>query len=193
MSRKICIVNGHPDPAPGHFTAALCDSYAEAARHGGHAVTRIDVAALDIPVLRAPGEFADDPPAAVKDAQALVKAAEHVVVVFPMWLGGMPAYCRAFFEQLSRAGFAVGTSGAGWPKGLLAGRSARVVVTMGMPSAVYRIYFGAQGVRGFERSVLALAGFKPIYETLFGMVEETGPEGRARMLAKMARLGRLGR
>jgi hypothetical protein len=40
--------------------------------------------------------------------------------------------------------------------------------------------------------VLALAGFKPIRETLFGMIEATGPEGRARMLAKMTRLGRLG-
>jgi putative NADPH-quinone reductase len=193
MHRTICIVHGHPDPAPGRFTAALCDAYAAAAQEVGHVVSRIDVAGLDVPLLRAPADFLTEPPGPIKDAQAQVLAAEHVVVVFPMWLGGMPAYCRAFFEQLSRAGFALGASEAGWPKGMLAGRSARVVVTMGMPAAVYRIYFGAHGVRGFERSVLALAGFKPIHETLFGMVEAAGPEGRARMLAKMARLGRLGR
>jgi putative NADPH-quinone reductase len=192
MPRRICIIHGHPDPAPGHFTAALSDAYAAAATAAGHEVSRIDIAALDVPLLRAPSDFAAPPPPQIRDAQAKVTAAEHVVVVFPMWLGGMPALARAFFEQLSRAGFALGVAAQGWPKGMLAGRSARVVVSMGMPSAAYRMLFGAHGVRGFERSVLALAGFKPIRETLFGMIEATGPEGRARMLAKMTRLGRLG-
>lgn len=192
MPANICIVNGHPDPAGGHFVGALCDVYASAAAQAGHEVARIAVAEIDVPLLRTPADFADEPPAQIKAAQAKVKAAEHVVVAFPMWMGGMPAYTRAFFEQLSRAGFALQTKGAGWPKGMLAGRSARVVVTMGMPSAAYRILFGAHGVRGFERSVLALAGFKPIRETLFGMVE-TSAEARAAMLAKMTRLGRLGR
>jgi hypothetical protein len=62
---------------------------------------------------------------------------------------------------------------------------------MGMPAPAYRLLFGAHGVRGFERSVLALAGFKPIRETLFGMVEASA-QGRERMLAKMAELGRAG-
>jgi putative NADPH-quinone reductase len=191
MPRRICLVHGHPDPSPDHFTAALADAYEKAARAAGHEVSRIDVARLEVPILRAPADFLAEPPPQIREAQALVKAAEHMVVVFPMWLGGMPAFCKAFFEQISRAGFALSEGGPGFPKGMLAGRSARVVVTMGMPSPVYRLYFGAHGVRGFERSVLALAGFKPIRETLFGMVEASA-EGRARMLAKMARLGGLG-
>lgn len=191
MSRRICIVHGHPDPKPGHFTAALADAYEKAAKQAGHEVSRIDLAAIDVPLLRAPADFQSEPPAQIKAAQALVTAAEHVVIVFPLWLGGMPAYCRAFFEQLSRAGFALGLTERGFPKGMLQGRSARVVVTMGMPAPAYRLLFGAHGVRGFESAVLGLAGFKPIRESLFGMVEGS-PESRARMLAKMAELGRDG-
>ena len=39
-------------------------------------------------------------------------------------------------------------------KGLLRGRAARVVVTMGMPALFYRVIFGAFGERSLERSVL---------------------------------------
>jgi hypothetical protein len=35
---------------------------------------------------------------------------------------------------------------------------------MGMPVMLYRWYFGAYGVRGFERSMLSFAGIKPIRE-----------------------------
>jgi putative NADPH-quinone reductase len=58
----------------------------------------------------------------------------------------------------------------GWfPKRLLAGRLARIVVTMGMPVLLYRWYFGAYGVRGFECSMLSFAGIKPIRESLYGL------------------------
>ena len=57
----------------------------------------------------------------------------------------------------------------GFPKRLLAGRSARIVVTMGMPVMLYRWYFGAYGLRAFERSMLSFAGIKPIRESLYGL------------------------
>ena len=48
-------------------------------------------------------------------------------------------------------------------------RSARIIVTMGMPVLLYRWYFGAYGVRGFESSMLRFAGIKPIRESFFGL------------------------
>ena len=40
---------------------------------------------------------------------------------------------------------------------------------MGMPVLLYRWYFGAYGVRGFERSMLRFAGIKPIRESFYGL------------------------
>jgi putative NADPH-quinone reductase len=66
----------------------------------------------------------------------------------------------------------------GLPKGLLAGRSAPIVVTMGMPALIYRWCFRAHGVRGLERSVLKFAGMMPVRETLLGMVDVTSAAKR---------------
>jgi putative NADPH-quinone reductase len=80
---------------------------------------------------------------------------------------------------------------SGLPRKLLAGRSARIVVTMGMPVLVYRWYFGAYGLRGFERSILSFAGIKPIRESLYGL---TGADERkrARWIEDMRRHGSRG-
>jgi len=38
MARRVAIIQGHPDPAGGHFGHALADAYAEGALAAGHAV-----------------------------------------------------------------------------------------------------------------------------------------------------------
>ena len=80
-------------------------------------------------------------PAALAPARDAIVAAEHIVIVFPLWLGTMPALVKAFFEQAMRPGIAFEYRKQGFPKQLLAGRSARLVVTMGMPALIYRWYF----------------------------------------------------
>jgi putative NADPH-quinone reductase len=49
----------------------------------------------------------------------------------------MPAFLKAFLEQVMR-GVALEYRKHGFPRGLLAGRSARLVVAIGMPSLIYR-------------------------------------------------------
>jgi putative NADPH-quinone reductase len=79
----------------------------------------------------------------------------------------------------------------GFPRRLLAGRSARIVVTMGMPVMLYRWYFGALGVRGFERSMLGFAGIKPIRESFYGLTF-ADEKKRAGWIEDMRRYGRQG-
>jgi len=79
----------------------------------------------------------------------------------------------------------------GFPKRLLAGRSARIIVTMGMPVLLYRWYFGAFGVRGFERSILSFAGIKPIRESFFGLTF-ADEKKRARWIEEIRSYGRRG-
>jgi putative NADPH-quinone reductase len=75
-------------------------------------------------------------------------------LIFPLWRGTMPALLKAFIEQVMRPGVAIEYRKHGFPRGVLAGRSARLVVTMGMPAMIYRWYFRVHGVRGLERSIL---------------------------------------
>jgi putative NADPH-quinone reductase len=194
MARRITIIQGHPDPAGNRLCHQLADHYAAGAAAAGYEVRRIEVAMLDFPLLRTAQEFETGaPPPDIGAAQEAIRWAEHVVVVFPLWLGSVPALLKGFLEQTFRPGFAMEQKAEGWPRRLLAGRSARLVVTMGMPAFVYRWYFGAHGVRNLERNVLGFAGFRPVRRTLIGAVaalDET--RKREHWLERMKALGREG-
>jgi putative NADPH-quinone reductase len=97
----------------------------------------------------------------------------------------MPALLKAFLEQVMRPGVALEYRKHGFPRGLLAGRSARLVVTMGMPALIYRWCLRAHGVRGLERSVLGFAGMAPVRETLLGMVDAASDAKRQGWLDRM--------
>jgi putative NADPH-quinone reductase len=189
MAKRIAIIQGHPDPAGHHLLHAMANAYAEGAAKAGHEVRRIDVAKLEFPLLRTQGEFETGamPPSLVQPAEDL-RWAEHWVFLFPLWHGTMPAMLKGFLEHIFRPGFALEYSKDGWPKRLLAGRSARIVVTMGMPAFLYRWYFGAFGVRGFERSMLGFAGIKPIRQNYFGLASADDTK-RARWIAQIRAAG----
>lgn len=193
MPRRILIIIGHPDPEPGRLCRALAASYAEGARSAGHDVRLIDIARLDFPLLRTMEEFGERPvPATLKDAVQDIKDVEHIVFVFPLWLGTMPALLKAFLEQVMRPGvaFAYPEPGkGGFAKTLLKGRSARVVVTMGMPAFFYRLWYLGHGIAGMRRNILNFVGISPVRETLFGMVEGASDETRGKWLAEMRALG----
>lgn len=186
----VAIIQGHPDSAGHHLCHALADAYAEGAAAAGHEVQRIPVAGLEFPWLRTKEEFekgALPPPLA--PAQQAIGAADHLLIVYPLWHGTMPAILKAFFEQIFRPGFALEYSGGGWPKKRFGRKTARIVVTMGMPAWIYRWYFGAHGLKSLERSILRFSGIRPIRESLFGMVEAAGDGKRRKWLAEMRALG----
>lgn len=191
MPRRILILQGHPDPADHHFGHALADAYAEGAAAHGHSLRTVDVAHLDFPLLRSQQEWEEGAlPPTLAQAQADIAWAEHLVLLFPLWLGDMPALLKGFLEQVARPGFAFkgDRTNPFMSKGL-AGRSARIVVTMGMPALVYRWYFRAHSVKSLERNILGFVGVAPIEHTLVGGVGAMSPAAAKSWLARMRRLG----
>jgi putative NADPH-quinone reductase len=108
----------------------------------------------------------------------------------------MPALLKGFLEQVARPGFAFAREGKGGANPMtikgLKGRSARVVVTMGMPALVYKHYFRAHSVRSLERNILGFVGIAPVRETLIGMVEGLDAGQRGDWLARLRKLGQAG-
>ena len=188
MRRRILIIDGHPDLRPERLCRALVAAYAEGARSRGHEVRTLQVGSLGLPFLRSADEFASaEAPPVVAAVQADVRWADHLAIFHPLWLGAAPAMLKGFFEQVFRYGFALSERGAlARP---LKGRTARIVVTMGMPAPAYSLLFGAFGVRSLERSVLNLAGIWPARHTLFGGVGQASAGTRERWLRKMRSLG----
>ncbi len=194
MAQRIVIIQGHPDPAGGHLCNALADAYRTGAESAGREVRTLDVAQLEFPLIRSKEQFEHgEPPAVIKEAQDAIHASRHLLIVYPLWLGTMPALLKAFFEQVFRYDFAFEPQAKGQFKSRLKGRSARVVVTMGMPALAYRWYFRAHSLKSLERNVLKFAGITPVRESLFGMVDQASDERRQRWLARMQQLGAAGR
>lgn len=188
MPSRVLIIDGHPDPDPARYLHALATAYAAGAREGGAEVRRIDLAGLSFDLLRSRHAWEEEaPPAAIADAQRDILWADHLVFFYPLWLGDMPALMKGFLEQVARPGFALGKGEL--PRPLLKGKSARIVVTMGMPAFFYRFFYRAHSLKSFERNILKFVGIKPVAHSIVGNVE--GDEAhRLRWLERMHALGR---
>ena len=190
MSCRVLILNGHPDSNGTHFCDAIVEAYQSGAESAGHEIKIINTSNEDVPLLRSKSAFYEGPvPKAVAEAQSAISWASHLVIVYPLWLGTMPALLKGFLEQVFRPGFALSESNERWPKGRLRNKSARVIVTMGMPSLAYRFYYQAHGLKNLERNILKFSGIKPVRSTLFGMVEMERNNRHKSFLNKVRALG----
>jgi putative NADPH-quinone reductase len=175
--KHIAIIQGHPDPLGRHFCHALADAYAAGARDAGHDVESIEVARLDFPLLRSRDDLErGSVPEAIRQVQETLTRSDHVVMIFPVWNGAMPALLKGFLEQTFRPasifpdmkpGEQLGFSSYFTQRKALTGKTARVITTMLMPAFVYRWYFHPHP----EKNTLRLSGLGPIRETLIGLVE----------------------
>ena len=187
---RVLIIDGHPDPDPARFIHALADAYGEGCDAGGHSLRRLRLADMDFPLVRSPKEWMESEPCPViAAAQEDISWAQHVVLLYPLWLGDVPALVKAFLEQVARPGFAFRNRKKGLPEKLLAGRSARIVVSMGMPSIYYRLFYFAHSLKSLKRNIFRFIGFAPVRHTIIGAVD-SGDEDRRKDLSKMRALGR---
>lgn len=189
---RITIIDGHPSADRDHFVHALANAY----QHGAqelHEVRKIVVAELEFPFLREPRVWREDTPEDdITSAQQAIAWADHVVLVYPLWLGDLPALLKAFLEQVARPGFAIEARKGGAWRGLLKQKSARIIVTMGMPAPLYRLFFRAHSVKSLKRNILGFVGFSPVRTTIIGHVDR-GDAYRKRWLARVEQLGRFAR
>jgi putative NADPH-quinone reductase len=192
MSQRILILDGHPDPSSDRFMHALANAYREGAEAGKHEVMLIRAADIDFPLLRTQKDYEkEEPVEAVRRCQSAMDWATHVVILYPLWLGSMPAFLKGLLEQMLRPGFAYSTKKLGrWPVALQSGKSARIVVTMGMPGFIYRWYFRAHSLRSLQRNILHFIGFRRVRATVIGSIGTLDGAARAKRLEEMRALGR---
>ena len=192
MSKRILIIDGHPDPAAQRFNHAIVSAYRLEAVGAGHEARSVALADLSFPLLHTKAEFDGIATcAAVTSLQADILWCDHIVIVYPLWLGSMPALLKGLFEQIFRPSFAFAqTAYSDRPKGILRGKSARVIVTMGMPAPIYRWYFGAHSLKSLQRNILAFCGIRPIRSCVIGSVGIASSAYHARWITRIRELAK---
>lgn len=183
----IIVIDGHPNPAS--FTAALADTYADAAEKVGATVERLTLRDLNFdPVLHL-GLRGNQPlePDLIR-AQELLAAADHVAVLAPVWWGSTPALLKGFFDRVLEPKWAYHYDRFGLPHGHLGGRSARFFMLADSPGFYLSLVNGSPTRNQVARSTLKFCGFSPVRVTRFSPVRTASDKKRDRWIVKAAEL-----
>ncbi len=184
---RILVVVGHP--RANSLCAALATRYVEAAASAGAEVERLNLTDLQFDLNLRSG-FASALEPDLQRAQAQLLWAEHIVWVYPVWWANLPALLKGFCDRVLLPGFAFRyVEGRAVPDRLLAGRTARLLVTMDSPPWYYRWLMGAPAERAMIKGTLEFCGIKLRGRSYFGPVRGSTPSARAGWLEQAQALG----
>ncbi|MBS3179552.1 MULTISPECIES: NAD(P)H-dependent oxidoreductase [unclassified Pseudoclavibacter] len=176
------VIDGHPNP--NSLCAALATRYADA--HGDARILAVRDLAFD-QNLRFGYTKRQELEPDLRQAWTAIQEATRIVLVTPVWWGSVPSLLQGFFDRLLLPRMAYDASGT-FPKGLLKGRSARIIMTADSPGTYLRLT-GNTPVRQLKTHVLGFIGLSPIAVTRFSPVKTSTAEKREQWLAEASTLG----
>ncbi len=190
--KRIVVLLGHPDR--DSFSGFLAETYAKAAEEAGHSVRRLFLGEMQFdPVLWHGYKVIQELEPDLQEAQATIRWADHLVVVYPNWWHTMPAILKGFFDRAWLPGFAFNFEK---PSGRLiqrlAGKTARVIIVCGSHAPFLARWKYGDFTNEIARGILGFAGMQ-VRVTTFGPAERVGKERRQRWVARVRSLGRAGR
>jgi NAD(P)H dehydrogenase (quinone) len=189
MGTNVLIINGHP--ADASLCHALAQQYEQGAVAAGHQVRHIALGQLAFdPILRqgfhGPQPLEPD----LQAAQSDILWAQHLVFVYPIWWGGMPALLKGFIDRTFLPGFAFKyRSDSPFPEQLLKGRTADMLVTMDTPPWYFRWVYGNPGHWQMKRTILQFTGIRPVKVHSMGPVRSASDSKKQGWLTQAFRLG----
>ena len=187
---RVAIVFNHP--YEGSYCNAILDAVKRGLNRAGH---EIDVIHLDQdkfnPVMTAEDLLAFRNKKSI-DSQALdyiqrIKAADHLVFIFPIWWELMPALMKGFIDKVIFPGetYDYTKSGYGMITLLDHLQSATVITTMNTPAIMYKFMYGNAIKKSLIRGTLKKSGIKNVKWLSLNMVKASSSEKRAKWLEKI--------
>ncbi len=190
MSKRILVVLGHP--AKERLCGALAECYVKGAETAGYEVRLLALGNITFdPVLHNGFAAIQELEPDLADAQSSISWAEHLVFVYPLWWGAMPALLKGFIDRVFLPGFAFNYRKGSplWDR-LLSGRTAHLIVTMDTPPWYYRWVYRMPGHNQMKRNILEFSGIKPVAVSSFGPIRGSTPEQREKWIAQVSAFGR---
>lgn len=187
--KKVLIINGHPDKESYNF--ALAQAYIKGAAKINTEIQVINIRELNFnPNLefgyRKRTELEPD----LLDAQEKLKWADHIVWLYPVWWGAVPAIMKGFLDRVLLPGFAFRKreNSLWWDK-LLTGKSARIICTLDQPGFYYRWFYGKPSHNAIKKLTLHFIGIRSVKITTIGPIRLSTDKFREKWLKKVERLG----
>ncbi|MBX7096065.1 MAG: NAD(P)H-dependent oxidoreductase [Flavobacteriales bacterium] len=185
--KKILIINGNP--RKDSFSDAIALRYKNGA---GDSCKILNLHELNFdPVLHTGYKSQQNMEQDLIQAQQLISEAEHIVWVFPIWWGEMPALLKGFIDRVFLPGFAFKykKDSPMWDK-LLKGRSTELIVTMDAPVWHHVLFNRSHGTKAFKKFTLEFCGFRFLGTTRMGSMRFSNEQMRELFLNKVQTLAR---
>ncbi|NUU77109.1 NAD(P)H-dependent oxidoreductase [Paenibacillus xylanilyticus] len=189
MKSNILVINGHPDPES--YCKGLSDAYIKGAQRAGSNVNFIDLSHIQFnPNLKYGYRKRTDLEDDLVKAQELIRWADHLVFVYPLWWGAMPAVLKGFIDRIFLPGFAMKYREGSllWDK-LLKGKSAHLIVTMDTPRWYNHLIYRQAGHRVMKSNILNFSGVSPVRVTEISPIKGSTEAFRLKWLEKIEALG----
>jgi NAD(P)H dehydrogenase (quinone) len=188
--RRIMIVVGHPQS--NTFCEALGNAYRDGAKSAGHEAGLFALSQMKFDPILHNGYRQEQPlEPDLRAAYEALAACVHLVLIFPLWCGDMPALLKGFIERILQPDLiAREGSETAMDWSIFANKTGRIIMTMGMPVSIYRFWYRGHALKLLTRNILNFIGIKPVRHTLFGMLGTSKPEKRDRWVNEVRELGR---
>lgn len=189
-TKKIVIINGHPDRESFNF--ALAEAYKKGAISAGADIREINVRDLKFnPNLKFGYRQRTELEPDLLAAQNTIKWAHHLVWVYPVWWGSLPAILKGFIDRVFLPGFAFQkrTDSVWWDK-LLKNKTARIISTLDQPAWYYRLVYRQPSVNAMKKLTLEFSGIKPVKVTTIGPLRLSKKSYRENWLRRIEKIGR---
>ncbi|WP_106915194.1 NAD(P)H-dependent oxidoreductase [Chryseobacterium aurantiacum] len=188
--KKIAIINGHPNKESFNF--GIASAYKEGALKSDAEIKEIIIADLNFnPNLQFGYQKRMELEPDLVKAWEIIKWADHLVWVHPVWWGGLPALMKGFIDRLFLPGFAYQyRENSVWWDQLLKEKTAHIITTLDQPGWYYWLVYGKPSVNQLKKSTLEFCGVKPVKVTYLGIIRNSKEEQRVKWLEKVRRLGK---
>ncbi len=189
--KKILIINGHPDK--DSFNFGLSEAYKNGAKNTTAEIREINIRELKFsPNLKYGYRKRTELEPDLLAAQDKLKWADHIVWIYPVWWGSVPAMMKGFLDRVLLPGFAFKKreNSVWWDKYLI-GKTSRIICTLDQPAWYYNWIYGSPSHRAMKRLTLNFIGVKKVKITTIGPIRLSKEEFRAKWIKKVEKLGLL--
>ncbi len=187
--KKVLVINGHPDKES--YNNGLALAYRRGAEKSGAEVREISIRELKFNInlkfgYRKRTELEPD----LLSAQEDLKWAEHIVWIYPVWWGSVPAIMKGFLDRVLLPGFAFKKrEGSVWWDRYFTGKTSRIICTMDQPTWYYRLINRSPSHYAMKKLTLNYIGIKKVDITAIGPLRLSKDEYRTNWLKKIEKLG----
>jgi len=190
--KKIVVIVGHPNK--DSFSGAIAESYKKGALEAKNKVDILYLGEMKFdPILRMGYKKEMKMEKDLVEASKKIVEADHLVFVYPVWWGGVPAILKAFIERVFLPGVAFKyQKGNPLPEKLFKGKTARILVNMDAPVFWHKAALGAAGEKMLKRGVLDYCGIKTLGINYFGETRKSNTEKREKWTREVFELGMRG-